>query len=137
MHLNPTVIIAIIAGLVLLGFCLQMMANDGNPVWDELASRYPVNTPFSGTWTDGSYDLGTPSDNNNMGKLGMAGEGIYIQPKTGNAVFIPFNQVQKAERLTLNEGAKPICYLTLNGDFKVSLPYDFVQTAGDKVTIIS
>jgi hypothetical protein len=137
MHLTPTVIIAVIAALVLLGFCLQMMANEGNPLWDELATKYPVTTPFSGSWSEGHYDLGAPSDNNNMGKLGMGGDGIYIEPKTGSTVYIPFSQVQKAESLDMGEGAKPIGYLTLDGDFKVSLPLDFVKGAGDKLTVVS
>jgi hypothetical protein len=137
MHLTPIVIMAIVVGLVLLGFCLQMMANEGNPVWDELAKKYPVSTPFNGSWLEGHYDLGAPSDNNNVGKLGMGGEGIYIQPNSGSAVYIPFGQVQKAERLDLGEGTKPICYLTLDGDFKVSLPEDFVKSAGEKLTVVS
>ena len=137
MHLTPTVIIAIIAGLVLIGFCLQMLANDGNPDWDELAKKYPVGTPFAGNWSEGHYDLGAPSNNNTVGKLGMGGEGIYIEPKVGTAVYLPFIQVQKAERLDMGEGEKPIGYLTLDGDFKVSLPDEFVKGAGDKLVIVS
>jgi hypothetical protein len=138
MHLTPTVIMAVIGGLVLIGFCLQMLANDGNPDWDELAQKYPVNTPFSGSWTEGHYDLGAPNDNNNnMGKLGLSGDGIYIEPKSGTGIYIPFGQVQKAEKIDMGEGKKPICYLTLDGDFKVSLPEDFVKTAGDKVSVVS
>jgi hypothetical protein len=136
MHLSPIVIIAIIAGLVLLGFCLQMLANDGNPDWDELATKYPVATPFSGSWTEGHCDLGAPSDTSDPGKLGMGGEGIYIEPKTGKAVYIPFGQVKKAERIDLGDGKKPICYLHLDGDFKISLPDDFVKSAGDKVAVL-
>ena len=37
----------------------------------------------------------------------------------------------------MGEGAKPICYLTLDGDFKLSLPEDFVKGAGDKIVVVS
>jgi|GEM_PF-2856624 len=137
MQMTPTVVIAILAGLVLIGFCLQMIFNNGNPDWNEFAQKYPAATPFGGTWTEGHCELGAPSDTNNGGKLGMADGGIYIEPKTGNTVYVPFNQVLKAERLDMGEGVKPICYLTLDGDFKVSLPEEFVKSAGDKITIVS
>ncbi|MBS1989056.1 MAG: hypothetical protein JSS86_06610 [Cyanobacteria bacterium SZAS LIN-2] len=137
MQMTPTVVIAILAGLVLIGFCLQMIFNNGNPDWTEFAQKYPVTNPFTGTWIEGHHDLGAPSDNNNGGKLGMGDGGIYIEPKTGSAVFIPFSQVTKAEKLDMGEGMKPICYLTLDGDFKVSLPEEFVKSAGDKITVVS
>jgi len=135
MHFTPIVTIAILVGLALLGFCLQMIFNNGNSDWDELAKKYPVINPYSGSWTEGHYDLGAPSNNNNFGKLGMSADGIYIEPKNGGNVYIPFAQVQKTERLDMGEGEKAICYLTLDGDFKVSLPEDFVKSAGSKLTV--
>ena len=114
-----------------------MVFDSGNSDWDELAKKYPVTTPFSGSWAEGHCHLGSPSDDNTVGKLGMAGEGFYVEPKSGTALYVPFSQVQKAERLEMGEGAKAICYLTLDGDFKLSLPEDFVKSAGDKLTVIS
>jgi hypothetical protein len=137
MILTPTVLLAIVGGLVLLAFCFQMVFNNGNPDWAELALKYPVSTPFDGSWTEGRYDLGAPSDSGNMGKLGMNSEAIYIEPKSGAAIRIPFLDVEKAEQIDMGEGHKPICYLTLVGDFKISLPDEFVKSAGDKLVIVS
>ena len=80
---TPITWLAIIGALVLVYFVAQMILNNGNSDWSELVQKYPVAKPFEGSWTEGHYDLGAPSDNSNRGKLGMADSGFYIEPSTG------------------------------------------------------